>query len=255
MITFTNIGNYGRFGNQIFQYSMLFGLANRNGYDFCIPNVSKCTLGEVFDGIRFGQPVGIQRAIQEPTNCGTGVYLKEIENIPDDSDFIGYFQCPKYFDHCSDALKSHLSIKEKYLNAVNPFIQTHRDLGFIHVRRGDYTTVSDCHPPVTVEYIKAAVEISKAKKFVVLSDDLRWCKDNLSFLDPIYSPFSEMDIGYDFALMTQCTSAIIANSSFSWWGAWLGKEKDVVAPKKWFGNDPNVPKKWDEVYYKDWNIV
>jgi hypothetical protein len=254
MITFNNIGEFGRFGNQLFQYSMLFGLHKRNGYDFCIPNAPKCTLGDVFDGIRFGEPQNIVRRVGEPNGAAT-IYLGNIENIPDGTDFIGYFQSPKYFDHCSDALKSHLSIKEKYLNAVKPFIQTYRDLGFIHVRRGDYTTVSDCHPPVTVEYIKAAVEISKAKKFVVVSDDIRWCKANLAFLDPIYSPFSEMDLGYDFTLMTQCSSAIISNSSFSWWAAWLGKEKDVVAPSKWFGSDPTVPQQWNDVYYEGWTVI
>ena len=254
MITFNNIGEYGRFGNQLFQYAMLFGLSKRNGYDFCIPNSPKCTLGDVFDGIRFGESENIVRRVGEPNGAST-VYLEDIGNIPDGTDFVGYFQSPKYFDHCIDALRKHLVINQKYINTITPFLQTHKDLGFIHVRRGDYTKVSQCHPPITVEYIKDAVAVSKAKKFVVLSDDLHWCKENLSFLDPLYSPFSEMDLGYDFTLMTQCSSAIIANSSFSWWGAWLGKDKDVVAPSKWFGTHSTVPQKWDDVYCEGWKII
>jgi hypothetical protein len=254
MITFYNIGEYGRFGNQLFQYAMLFGLSKQNGYDFRIPNSPKCTLGDVFDGIRFGEPQNIIRRVGEPNGAAT-IYLEDIGNIPDGTDFVGYFQSPKYFEHCRDALREHLVIKQNYLDTVTPFLKTHKDLGFIHVRRGDYTKVSHCHPPITVEYIKEAIEISKAKKFVVVSDDLRWCKENLSFLDPLYSPFYEMDIGNDFALMTQCSSAIIANSSFSWWAAWLGKEKDVVAPSKWFGSDPSVPQKWSDIYCEGWRVI
>ena len=254
MITHYNIGNMGRFGNQLFQYSMLFGLSQTKGYDFCIPNTQNCTLGDVFGDIRFGEPQGIIRRVTEPNGAAT-VYLGGMETVSDGTDFVGYFQSPKYFNHCADDLRKHLTIREKYLNVVNPFVLAHDDLGFIHVRRGDYINATDCHPPLTVEYIKMAVKMSNAKKFVVLSDDLRWCKENLSFLDPLYSPFSEMDLGYDFTLMTQCSSAIIANSSFSWWGAWLGKDKDVIAPSKWFGTHSTVPQKWDDVYCEGWKII
>ena len=254
MITFYDIGNYGRFGNQLFQYAVLFGLHKKNGYDFCIPKSPKCTLGDVFDGIRFGEPSGIKQRIGEPVGAAT-VYLEGIDKIPDGSDLVGYFQSPKYFSHCADSLREHIRIKEKFVQKARDFVQNHEGLGFIHVRRGDYVNVSNCHPPVTVEYIKRAVEASNAKKFVVLSDDISWCKENLSFLNPLYSPFYQMDLGYDFALMTECSSAIIANSSLSWWGAWLGKEKDVVAPSKWFGSDPTVPKQWNDVYCEGWTVI
>lgn len=260
MITFSAIGNYGRFGNQLFQYAMLFGVSKRNGFDFGIPMNSQCTLGKVFEGIQFipstDSLLSIKQTVVEPNGAAT-VFLPEVFRLPDGVNYAGYFQSPKYFSQVEQELKQHLQIKPSILSRVKEFTDKHRDIGFIHVRRGDYTTIKNgtCHPPITLDYIKSAVDRSKAKKFVVLSDDMEWCRNNLGFVDAIASPFSGEDFIYDFVLMTQCRSAIISNSSFSWWGAWLGEEKDVIAPSVWFGTDSTVPQKWDDVYCEGWTVL
>ena len=90
---------------------------------------------------------------------------------------------------------------------------------------------------------------SRSVHFIVFSDDIEWCKENmggnLSFADS--SP------AVDMCTMSSCDIHIIANSSFSWWGAYLAKSNAVIAPKQWFG--PDGPENWDTVYYHNWNIV
>ncbi len=89
--------------------------------------------------------------------------------------------------------------------------------------------------------------------FMVFSDDIEWCKKNIKHLecDICFSDFGFNQI-QDLMLMTQCNSNIIANSSFSWWGAWLNQnsKKVVIAPKKWLVNDQNVdvvPNNWKRI--------
>ena len=59
----------------------------------------------------------------------------------------------------------------------------------------------------------------------------------------------------DMCLMTKCEYHIIANSSFSWWGAWLANSKKTIAPKLWFGSSPNMPKNWNDVYSDEWEVI
>ena len=168
MITFSQIGNYGRFGNQLFQYAMLFGLAKKKGYDFGIPKNPSCSLGEVFLGIRYVHTLNndmIKQSVVEPNGAAT-VFLSEAFGMPDGTNFAGYFQSPKYFQEFEQELKQHLVLNLIMLESAKNFVQQHKHLGFIHVRRGDYVTTKNgtCHPPVTVDYIKAAIERSEAKE-------------------------------------------------------------------------------------------
>lgn len=90
----------------------------------------------------------------------------------------------------------------------------------------------------------------KDSLFVFVSDDMNWVKDNFKGDNLIYSPFK--DEVMDFTLMTLCDNNIIANSSFSWWGAYMNKNKDkiVIGPKIWFG--PNGPQTTQEIIPENW---
>ena len=88
-------------------------------------------------------------------------------------------------------------------------------------------------------------------KFVAFSDDIQWCKDNLpsDFLIP-----ESQSMFHDMCLMSMCDAHIIANSSFSWWGAWLADNSiQVIAPKNWFASEG--PKNWDTIYCKNWGLI
>ena len=129
----------------------------------------------------------------------------------------------------------------------------------VHFRRGDYTKkrVADKYGSCSVEYYKNAVEYIAEKypnpEIFFFSDDIEWVKENLKF--PYNCSYVANNTGdksfEDLRLMSCCKHNVIANSSFSWWGAWLNNNKDkiVVAPKKWlqdssFAQDDIVPKAW-----------
>lgn len=109
----------------------------------------------------------------------------------------------------------------------------------IHVRRGDYL-LSSIHQPTSVDYYKNAIELAVGKvtnpSFFVFSDDIAWCQNNLMLPDAHYISHNDGEHSYrDMQLMSNCQHNIIANSSFSWWGAWLNNNpnKLVIAPKVW----------------------
>ena len=123
----------------------------------------------------------------------------------------------------------------------------------LHVRRGDYLNLKNVgvldvdYYMKSVEYIRKNVE---KPIFFVFSADLEWCKNSLGFLEGcIYVDRTQTEID-DLKLMSFCQHNIIANSSFSWWGAWLNQnpKKTVIAPKSWLLNDPGS----SNVILSDW---
>ena len=88
---------------------------------------------------------------------------------------------------------------------------------------------------------------------IIFSDDTKWCKEQEIFSDDRFLVSEDNDQSYDLCLMSMCNDFIIANSSFSWWGAWLGNRGKVVAPKQWFGKGLNHDTK--DLYCSDWSVL
>ncbi len=164
----------------------------------------------------------------------------------------GYFQSEKYFKSIESEIRNDFQFKNtpnfqnqtmlKQISNVNSIS--------IHVRRADYVTNSNTnqvHGTCSLEYYQTAISFVKSKitnpHFFVFSDDIEWSKQNLTLDDN--TEFIDFNIGKldheDLRLMSACKHNIIANSSFSWWGAWLNQnsQKIVIAPKKWF-NDTTI---------------
>lgn len=166
----------------------------------------------------------------------------------------GFFQSEKYFLHNRKEIIEFLSppdfiketIKTKY-----SFINDTRTSS-IHVRRGDYLRHVEYHPTQTLEYYKKSIEILKDKTdlFVVFSDDIDWCKESLK-LDNIIYIENEKDY-IELYLMSMCNNNVIANSSFSWWGAWLNQNENkiVISPTKWFG--PKITSSSKDIIPDSW---
>lgn len=151
----------------------------------------------------------------------------------------GFFQSEKYFKHNRDKILNFLNskeilelIKNKYDYVLNTNCTS------IHIRRGDYLKLSNHHPTQNLDYYNDAINlvINKTDNFIIFSDDIDWCKKNLKLDKAIYID-DEKDY-IELYLMSLCKNNIIANSSFSWWGAWLNDNinKTVIGPKNWFGN-------------------
>ena len=124
----------------------------------------------------------------------------------------------------------------------------------IHIRRGDYTSLTNEYEQLTLEnYYNKAMSLVDNKKFIVFSDDIPWCKEAFKNKNVEFEE-SNNEI-QDFAKMISCKNNIIANSTFSWWAAYLNQHpnKIVVAPNKWFGPKLNhntkdlIPKKWIKI--------
>jgi len=159
----------------------------------------------------------------------------------------GYWQSEKYFLYIRDQLINEISLKQ-LPNAENlGWLRkiTSCDSICLHVRRGDYVTnpaASKTHGLCGIDYYQKAIinlgEKIPAGEFFVFSDDLQWSKDHLKFTHPShFVDCNPPDKGpEDLRLMQNCKHFITANSSFSWWAAWLGQNpfKIVISPTKWF---------------------
>ena len=157
----------------------------------------------------------------------------------------GYWQNELYFVKIRDLLLRELSPISPMNDVGCAYLECIKNSNSVslHVRRGDYLNLKNIavldvdYYTTAIEYIRMNVE---KPTFFIFSDDLEWCKNSLGFLDScIYVDRTQTEIE-DLKLMSFCQHNIIANSSFSWWGAWLNQNpnKTVIAPKSWHLNDP-----------------
>lgn len=166
----------------------------------------------------------------------------------------GYWQSEKYFKEYQDVIRKELVPSDEILEKLKktPLLDTNTIS--IHIRRTDYVTSNGYHPVQTLEYYEEAIKtIGDYDYLFVFSDDIQWCKNNLTFNNIIFiEGLSDVE---DLWLQSLCKHNIIANSSFSWWGAWLNNnpDKKVIAPNNWFGSQVNlntsdiIPKEWIKI--------
>ena len=191
-------------------------------------------------------------------------FWDELENIPQDAYLLGYWQSEKYFKLIETTIRSDFSFKQK-MSSKNQEIADEilkSNAVSIHIRRGDYLlnpAANKVHGLCSLEYYNKAiqyiVERVKNPSFFVFSDDIDWAKTNLNISYPsVYVSHNQGAESFnDMRLMSLCNHNIIANSSFSWWGAWLNKnpKKFVVAPKRWFNANLDVsdllPSEWSRI--------
>ncbi|WP_338874062.1 alpha-1,2-fucosyltransferase [Spirosoma sp. SC4-14] len=167
----------------------------------------------------------------------------------------GGWQSEQYFNDCADIIRKELTFRRKtgaLFERYEAAIAKAEIPISLHIRRGDYVSHPDFSQSfgfIGLDYYKAAIaqltaQFSKAT-FFVFSDDPDWVQQNLKLDYPhdfVVNTGADADLA-DLQLMSFCHHHIIANSSFSWWGAWLNPKQDkiVVAPARWFKNKPN----WD----------
>lgn len=167
---------------------------------------------------------------------------------------VGNFQSEKYFDDHKNILDEIFYFDDEKINNIKSLIEREslgKKISSIHVRRGDYLKKPNFHPTCDMNYYNKAMDIINADKYFVVSDDLEWCKENFKGDQFFFSPFTdELD---DLYLIMGCDNHIIANSSFSWWGAYLSKSKNIICPSTWFG--VNGPQDTKDIYIKEWTII
>lgn len=173
----------------------------------------------------------------------------------------GYWQSPKYFESIASTIRKEFSLKDEPKGQNKHYAESISNTAAVslHVRRGDYVAnkkFNDFHGTSPLAYYAAAVAYIAKKvqspHFFIFSDDPQWTKENLKFDYPTtYITGNEKAGQEDLRLMSMCKHFIVANSTFSWWGAWLGgnKNKIIIAPKEWFKDKAQdtkdlIPESW-----------
>ena len=278
-ITFHQLGNngYGRLGNQLFQYAALRSLACRTNRRLILPPAREHYLNA------FRITASYARVMGKPLMTHTFRekqfhYDESFFCAPPNCDFSGYFQSERYFVNIADRIRREFSLVDKAItqraqrqvDAVRASYPG-RPVVALHNRRGDNVPTTnvrfDCkvqgsfrpdkdryHPLLTRDYIEAAIRHFDGCCFLVFSDtieDRAWCRKHVRSK---WLTISEgNDDLTDFEMQRLCDHNIIANSSFSWWAAWLNSHagRQVIAPTHWFGEvfahqilDDLIPKDW-----------
>jgi hypothetical protein len=186
-------------------------------------------------------------------------YCPDIQELDEDSYLAGYWQTERYFDGIAETLRDELTV-EAALSGRNADIARDIDRGTsiaVHVRRGDYESLGITLP---LEYYERAVDEMSSRfrqpRFFVFSDDTEWARANLNIdWDTTYVDHNDARTDYeDLRLMRLCDHHIIANSTFSWWGAWLAamEEQLVFAPADSKSSIPQndfFPEQWARVRF------
>ncbi|PWG05429.1 alpha-1,2-fucosyltransferase [Polaribacter aquimarinus] len=245
----------GGLGNQMFQYAYARSLSLK-GYDVKL-DISKFKTYKLHGGYQLNKfniklkkadplavlygKIGLKSNIKEKSLLFNGDFksLKGNEYVK------GYFQTEKYFNKIRETLLNDFVINQKLsinTQKMEQQILSTKNSCSLHIRRGDYISdekANKIHGTCNLDYYHKAIEIINKKytntTFYIFSDDISWTKKNLKtekivFVDVKSIPHEDM------YLMSLCNHNITANSSFSWWGAWLNtnKNKIVIAPRNWF---------------------
>ena len=248
MIGFNALGRMGRLCNQMFQYASLKGIARNTGVDFIIPyyenevddGMGNMLRSELFDSFDLDVNKGLLNNGHAPVVQERFFHFDEelFRLCPDHVNLQGYFQTEKYFKHIEDEIRKDLTFKEEILSPCKEMVEGVDNPIALHVRRTDYVRNQANHNVLTLEYYQVALEqFDSDRNVIVFSDEPAWCHEQDLFNDDRFIISENDDNRVDLCLMSLCNDFIIANSSFSWWGAWLStnKDKKVIAPVQWFG--------------------
>jgi len=268
MLAFNHLGRLGRLGNQMFQYAAVRGIAANKGYDWCIPNhtqavndgIGNMLRTELFDCFNlinlsnqniFVLDRGYAPVVQEKFFH----FDQELFDLcPNEVSLYGFFQSEKWFKHIESQIRDDFSFKSEIYDPCLEMISQVENPISLHIRRGDFV-FNENHPVQPIEYYEKALNFfDNDRSVIVFSDDPEWCNQQELFSSDRFL-IAEGNSNYvDLCLMSLCKGHIIANSSFSWWGAWLAKSEKVVAPKNWFG--PNLSHHdTKDLYCNNWEII
>ena len=248
MIGFNALGRMGRLCNQMFQYAALRGLSSKIGAEICIPyyqnavddGIGNMLRTELFDSFNLKVKTGLLNNGHAPVVQERFFHFDQelFDHCPDHVSLQGYFQTEKYFKHIEHQIRAEYTFVDDILEPSIEMIRSIDNPIALHIRRGDYVINSENHFNLPLEYYEAALKhFNDDRNVIVFSDDSKWCHEQPLFSDDRFIISDNDDNRVDLCLMSLCKDFIIANSTYSWWGAWLSsnKSKKVIAPVQWFG--------------------
>jgi hypothetical protein len=248
MIGFNALGRMGRLANQMFQYASLKGIARNIGTDIIIPyhkdavddGIGNKLRTELFDIFDLKVNVGLLNNGHAPVVHERFFHFDEelFTLCPDHISLQGYFQSEKYFKHIENEIREDFTFTDEVLNPCKEMIESVENPIALHIRRTDYLKNAENHHNLSLKYYDDALShFDLNRNVIVFSDDPKWCSEQELFSGDRFLISENTDNRVDLCLMTLCSDFIIANSSYSWWGAWLSsnENKKVISPIEWFG--------------------
>ena len=257
-----------RLANQMFQYAAVKGIAANRGFNYCVPPSNYKNKADEWNEHQLFVPFELSSlsALQVQSIDQDRPIVREesfefdenlFNNCPDFVSIFGFFQSEKYFKHIREDLLLDFKFKDEYLEPCKKMITDVTNPIALHVRRTDYANYSH-HPICDINYYKEALaRFDSDREVIIFSDDPEWCLQEDLFDNDRFLVSENRDQYLDLCLMSLCSDFIIANSSFSWWGAWLStnENKRVVAPSKWFGPPLNQTNNTKDLYCEGWEVV
>lgn len=250
----------GGLGNQLFQaaHALAQGLKNNREVVFVprswTPMQGRQTefyLNNIFRNLKFIDNIdNFEKIVEGPWE------YSEVNPSENNTVFDGYFQSSKNFFGFDEKLIEIFSPSESFVEEIlmkYPQLKNENTLS-IHVRKGDYLQNPDIHPSVSLSYISKALELIGSYSHVfIFSDDIEWMRQNINLENVTY--VNENEDYKELWMMSLCTNNIICNSTFSWWGSFLNKNKNkkIIAPSLWFG--PRGPRNHHDIFQSDWIII
>ena len=274
-LTFKDIGNRGRLGNQLFQIASTIGIAESNGLEWMFPtSIINCTAGQLFrlsgEFERNDQSVKVIDYLE----LYETPYDIELPAHRVDRDIVislgGYFQVYQYFEKSHNTLHDYLKVPLEMIRTVQsavPEVMLTHSLT-VHVRRGDYVG-NFLYSDIGFDYYHSTLQhMRNISALIIVTDDKTWVKREMlprfskrgGGYKLIVSPFES--VLHDFVLLMLGHHIIIANSSFSWWAAYFKKfhaglrDGAVYAPYPWY-NDSGRFAGLNRVsfYPSDWRLT
>lgn len=282
----------GGLGNQLFQYALGYRLSGQKGCELKVDirdykkrsnrffalaefqvDIKVATKEEIVKIIKFKKNntiFKIYKLIESFKPLYKKNYISELSdnfdyeqigNIKYSAYLDGYWQSYKYFEDISEQIKRIFTLN----NPGNDYLELAKKIQScnsvsVHIRRGDYVTnKQDVYYICGQDYYQKAINYINVRVdnpvYYIFSDDIGWVKDNLWFNGDVkYVSGKKLTDCEELILMSKCNHNIIANSTFSWWGAWLNtnKEKIVISPKKWFKDETRnkkdlIPGDWIQI--------
>ena len=255
----------GGLGNQMFQYATGKALAHINNTDLGLELSSYSNPGRMYP-----YPYSLNKfnISHKKSEGSTAIIIREqssmfnkdlIKQYNLDVVLDGYWQTEKYFKPITDAVRNSFSLKVDNVSAKLLMATAHiigiPEHTFVHIRRNERvndSTANNIYGVVPASYYEEAMSLIKEKHpsatFIGVTDDKEWTRKNIDGLSSMIDDFNDYESKQ---LIRRCRHAIIANSSFSWWGAWLisNKNKMVIAPKPWTKKESYYS---PDIYPEEW---
>lgn len=239
----------GGLGNQLFQIFFTISLAKKYKMRYVFPKKDLLLTGRKQDSARHAY-YNLLPSLTLSSDIPNAIHVNEhgfrysdiVIDPAQNYVFNGFYQSYKYLDSTIDPAKYFKLPDTDQALVERVMVKLRRDnrpLVSIHIRRGDALSKLEFHNVVGVQYVHNALTILQNKgivnpKFVVFSDGLEWCKENLRFLGDC--EFMEQKDYVEFVIMSRCDHQVVANSTYSWWAAYMNRNsnKTIIYPSKWF---------------------